>query len=791
MLNKSQINTPEFERSDVMKQGSAVPAYFAVVPVLILIVIGFSIYSNTLNSPFVLDDLHNIYTNSFIRITDFSFSTIQNLLKCPSGNRPLANFSFAVNYYFHQYDLLGYHLVNIIIHLITGLLLIFFFKSTLHVYAQCNHLSVNQGNRFFFIAYFSTLLWLVHPLHTGSVTYVVQRMTSMAVMFYVLSFLLYIKGRIAQRAMQQPNRPPSKTNIFAWGYFAGCFVSGGLALACKEISATLPVLILLYEWFFFQDLRNIWSGKWTLWILGIVFLFVILALLFMGGDPVERILSGYDRRDFNLYQRMMTEFRVVIYYISLFCFPFPERLNLEHDYPLSFSMVDPFSTLFSFLSILGLIVFAIWAAKRHRLLSFGILWFFGTLVIESSIIGLEIIFEHRTYLPFTMLSFIFVYYVFQFINHHMVSALVLCMIISSLSFWTYQRNNVWRDEITFWEDCVKKSPNKPRAYSGLGKAYAENGNLEAAVIRFKQALDIDPGDISVKNNLGYALFQQGNYQEAEAVHRDALKIAPNHPTTLFRLGSTLKAQGKTRQAVEYLKKVVQLYPNDVIAHYNLGLIYYDTGKLEDAGLSFERVIDLQPSHAQAHKMLDLVSGQSQDNGVIGKYYDALKQNPHNADAHVQIGNIFKANGNLKQAEEHYLKAIAFAPGLSEAHYNLGLVSINQGKHDAAEKHLTAVLKIDPDHVNALINLGMIQAMNHRLDEAETQFKTALKLYPDNTIAHNNLGVLYANQKRVKEAIVHFKKVLEINPEDDSADRNLKKVMRMHEIVMNGQQAKAK
>jgi hypothetical protein len=142
----------------------------------------------------------------------------------------------------------------------------------------------------------------------------------------------------------------------------------------------------------------------------------IVALMYLGTHPVEKILSGYKARDFTPAQRVLTQFRVVIFYITLLIFPHPSRLNLDHDFPISNSLIDPVTTILSIGVIVGLMGLAIYKGKKERLLSFCILWFLANLVIESSVIGLEIIFEHRMYLPFMLLSLMAVTLAYRYIK---------------------------------------------------------------------------------------------------------------------------------------------------------------------------------------------------------------------------------------------------------------------------------------------------------------------------------------------------------------------------------------
>ena len=158
-----------------------------VLPVFVIL--GFLIYSNTLNVPFHFDDEQNIVENRNIRLTGLTLKNITGAcFKTACPNRPVANLSFALNYYFHKYDVIGYHAINIVIHIITGILLYFFIKTTLSIPSLRSRYKSPSS-----IALFAALIWLAHPVQTQSVTYIVQRMNSMAAMFYILSFLLYAK----------------------------------------------------------------------------------------------------------------------------------------------------------------------------------------------------------------------------------------------------------------------------------------------------------------------------------------------------------------------------------------------------------------------------------------------------------------------------------------------------------------------------------------------------------------------------------------------------------------------
>jgi len=555
------------------------------------------IYSSSINGPFIFDDTFNIRDNPKIRLTELTLDGIVRAgFESPCTRRPVANISFALNYYFDGYEVVGYHLVNILMHITTGIFLFYFIKITLELlsayklkslfenntlpgkqnYSIHNSTKLNlltsphsispTSNEIQFIPFFTAFIWLVHPVQTQTVSYIVQRMNCMAAMFYILSLLLYVKARLA-------NTKSKKQALYL-----GCILSGILSLGSKEIAATLPFFIFLYEWYFFQELSLKWLKRNSIYILCLLFSIIFIALFFLDGHPIKSILSAYSHRDFTLWQRVLTEFRVIIYYISLIIFPHPMRLNLLHDFPISHSFIEPTTTLFSLIAILGLIVTAIWLAKKERLLSFSMLWFLGNLIIESTVIGAEIIFEHRAYLPSMFFILIFVSLVYRFADSKRITGILLCAVAITFSVWTYQRNIVWSDDIILWEDCVKKSPFKSRQHYSLGVILARNGNLDDAIKHYRTALNFKPDYVEAYYNLGNALARKGDAEAAIYNYRKALQLDSDFFKAYYNIARVLSQQGKTGEAIHYYQKALTINSETPQTLYNLSWIYATSEK---------------------------------------------------------------------------------------------------------------------------------------------------------------------------------------------------------------------
>jgi hypothetical protein len=359
--------------------------YRHLIAVGLIAGVAFVVYSNTFSVPFLFDDRPNITLNPTVQIKVLTWDRIETLIKYTyrESIRVFAYFTFALNYYFGELDVFGYHLVNFIIHVFSGIVLYWFLYLTFNLPS----LRERYGALSYTVALFASLIFIAHPIQTQSVTYIVQRMASMAGMFYLLTFVLYIQGRLSK----------GKARYFCFG---GGVVTYLLGVFSKENVAILPFFIALYEFYFFREFDLSPKGKKVLSVLiGALLVLGAFGLLLWGRRYFQVIIDGYQTRSFTMGERVLTQFRIVLYYLSLLIYPHPSRLNLDYDFPVSRSLLDPATTLISMVVVLGLIGTSLWTAKKRPVLSFCILWYFGNLVIESSIFPLEMVFEHRLYLP--------------------------------------------------------------------------------------------------------------------------------------------------------------------------------------------------------------------------------------------------------------------------------------------------------------------------------------------------------------------------------------------------------
>lgn len=699
------------------------------LPIFLIILVCSIIYANSLNVPFHFDDENNIQ-NPVLKME--TLSTEQFIKTFSDGTiwtRPISNLSFAANYFIGRYRVQGYHLVNIGIHACAGVFFYLLLHLTLNL--PVNRLKYERASS---IALTTALLWVTHPLATQSVTYIVQRMNSMAAMFFILTMLFYAVGR--GRQVSDGNN--SSSSILVW--FVASAIAGLLAIGSKEIAATLPFFILLYEWYFFQNLRWEWLKKKIFWLIGVFVLIGSIAYIYTSGEILDRIFYNCSGRDFTIFERVLTQLRVVIHYITLIIYPNPNRLVFDYDFPLSTSLISPLSTLFSFFAIVALMVLAIVAARRERLISFCLFWFTGNLVIESSIICLELVFEHRTYLPSMFLLLFFVLISYRIGVHKVFVPSVMVVVIMLFGYWTIERNKVWRSSFSLWSDSISKYPNKSRSHSNLGLAYLEAGQMDQAESEFKRSLELFPAAEIAHNNLAGLYLAQGKRQEAEFHFQEALRIKPDYQTARINLGILKREQGYYQEAVTQFRLALLKNEQDPVISKNLGNALLRSGQPAEALPYLEK---------------------------------ALLHSPQDLEVYLDIGETFSLLGRIEEAISVYRKTLLKDKNQVLAHYNLAMLLKLKGLDFEALAHYRETnrlmrhpLALKYDFANLLFRLG-------ELNEAEKTYKDFLTITPTFAMAYNNLGLVFINQGRFKEAVQQFQTAVNFAPSFQLAVENLR------------------
>ena len=319
----------------------------------------------------------------------------------------------------------------------------------------------------------------------------------------------------------------------------------------------------------------------------------------------------------------------------------------------------------------------------------------------------------------------------------------------------------------------EKFPNSVILYNILGATNVGLGNLDAAIVSYKQALKIKPDFAETYNNMGAALKEMGNLELAIDSYKKALKIKPDYFAAYNNLGNSLKAKGDIEKAIDSYRQALKINPDYAIAYNSLGNALTVQGDIGSAIESYKKAIKIKPDYADAYNnMGNSLMGKGDVEQAIACYKNALGLNPGFADAFNNMGNALKEKGDLEQARESYKKALKIKPDYAEAHYNLGSILWKLNRLKDAVECFKKAITLKSDYVEAHNNLGLTFNDLGKLRDAKISYEKALSLKPGHAEAHCNLGVILKGLGRLEDAEASFKHAITLKPGDTEADYNL-------------------
>ncbi len=701
----------------------------------LIVVAATVVYGNSFSGPFVFDDAMSVVDNPTIR----QLWPLGQVLSPPRNGetvsgRPLLNLSLALNYALGGTAVWGYHAANLAIHVLNALLLWGILRRTFAL-VDGGRKGVDGGRWTVdgagltaspalsfpssaiplpstvhcppstFLAFAIALLWVVHPLATESVTYMIQRAQSLASLFYLLTLYCVIRGA-ASRAVPV-FAPPRGAWRQKWScllqphWYVAAVLACLLGMATKEIMATAPLVVLIYDRLFLagtfaQALRR----RWGLY-LGLAATWGLLAyLVFFTGLLVRR--HEFGSPDAWSYARSQPG--VILYYLRLCVWPHP--LCIEYAWPVAKTWGEILPGTVVLAALMATTVWGLIGGRRGAFLG---ACFFLMLAPTSSVVPLGgLACEHWMYLPLAVVLTALVLGAHRvgqsLIRRGIVTpaaativAGVLTLGISSLlGFLTFQRNVVYLTAVTIWEDAAAKEPWNDRAHNNLGVALAGCGQVDEAIAHFEKALEIKPDFTEAHNNLGLALAGRGRFDEAIAHYQKALKIEPDYADAHNNLGNALASRGQVDVAIAHFKKALEIRPDFEWAHNNLGLALAGRGQVEAAIAHYQKALEIKPDGAEVHNNLGLaLAGCGQAEAAIAHYQKALEIKPDYATAHNNLGLALAGRGQVEAAIVHYQKAVEIKPDYGKAHLNLSLALAQNGRIRAAIEHGNQAVRLMP------------------------------------------------------------------------------------------------
>ncbi|MCX6877876.1 MAG: tetratricopeptide repeat protein [Verrucomicrobia bacterium] len=331
-----------------------------------------------------------------------------------------------------------------------------------------------------------------------------------------------------------------------------------------------------------------------------------------------------------------------------------------------------------------------------------------------------------------------------------------------------------------YREALELSPGYSNALLNLGKLLADTGQFAEAVNHYQEALRIRPGYADAHNNLGAALASLGRLDDAVAHYQEALRIRPDFAGAHLNLGVALANRGQVDEAMTHYQQALEINPDQADAHNNLGVALDGRGRVDEAMAHYQKALEIKPDHADAHNNLGLdLANRGRADEAIAHYQQALEIKPNYAEAHLNLGMALAGRGQIDEAIADYQQALKIKPDFANAHFNLGVALAGRRQLDEAVAHYQQALAIKPDYAAAHLNLGAALAGRGQAAEAITHYQQALKIQPDFANAHFNLAVALAGRGQADEAIAHYQMALKTKPDFVEAHLNLGNALAGH------------
>ncbi len=584
---------------------------------LLIVSLGFLVYSNHLQNPFQFDSVQSILKNPDYKKPEDLLNI--GFLKQEFFSRSFLRITFAWNAHLAQMNPFGYHLFNLLFHIINSIL-VFFFIWHLLLRMRPDPQNLTQGE-IRSVSLLTALAFLCHPIQTESTLYITSRSEILAATFYLGAFLVF------QRCLNSEHPAPSRTHRFL---FMPLFVTAAFILgySVKQSFITLFPAMTLYYLLGLPFQSPVWQGlkRWK-YIIGVL-IFIFLAVLFKKLLSDEKFLIGpsnagevIGRKAYLLSQPGVIAF----YYLKLLLFPI--NLNIDPDIEKG-----TFSLKFIFGTISIILFFVMVGFSRFRRLYFFLgFWFFLVLSPSSSIITLlDLAAEHRVYLAalgFFGIFSVLVILVFRALKTiglkpYWISKTLTSILVMMLCVITLDRNGVWSSHLQLWMDTLKKSPNKERPWMNVGHAHILLGNDDEAIFYYEKANSLDPFYFVSQYNLGHLYEKKKDIAKALIHYHQAARINPLVPEVNGKLGEIYLHIGQYETANIYLRRAVERNPNYAEAFRNLGVLHYYYIKNQTQALVFfKHSLNLDPNQPDKDlilKLLEKSRAQNQTNGIPRK-----------------------------------------------------------------------------------------------------------------------------------------------------------------------------
>ena len=632
------------------------------------------IYSAVLHYGFVRwDDPEYVSENPYIS-GGLTWSGVSWAFATGSANywHPLTWLSHMLDVQLFGLDAGRHHLINVLLHIANTLLLF-----------GLLHSATGTLGRSSFVAG----LFALHPLHVESVAWVAERKDVLSTLFWMLTVWAYVAY------VRRPRL----------GRYLAVLLLFALALMAKPMVVTLPfVLLLLDYWPLARVAPGTDRSAWFRLALEKLPLFAIAAALGVVTFLVQRQQGAVAALE-ALPLESRAENAVVSYFAYVAHMLWP--MHLAVFYPLTPSLPG-WQVVGSILGLIGVSV-AVIAARSHRYLAVGWMWYLGTLVPVIGLVqvGQQSMADRYTYVPLIGLFLIAAWGIPELLGNWPYRRIALpagaTLVLGACAIAARGQVEYWKSNFALWEHAVRVTTGNYLAHNNLGVGLADQGQRNEAVFHFSEAVRIKSDYPEAHNNLGLALASQGNISAAISHYSEAVRLRPGFALAHDNLAKALSAQGRFDEAIAQYSEVVRIKPGSPVALADLAGALASQGKIDRAIVHYSEAVRLKPDFAEAHNNLGFaLAGQGKVDEAISQYSEAVRFKPDFVIAHNNLGTALAGQGRVDEAIREFEAALRIKPNDASIHYNLGVLLNRKGDTAQAVEHFETAVKLTQGYPEA-------------------------------------------------------------------------------------------
>ncbi len=713
--------------------------------VLIILFITALSYSSAINNGFTSwDDNHYVTGNRYIK--DFSKEGLTKLWteRTGMGGTRLTLTSFMIDYKLWGLNPKLYHAENVLWHILNSVLLFFLIT----------RLIKNRK-----VAFVTAILFAVHPMHVESVAWIAERKDVLYTFFLLLCFHAYISYIQAKK--------PLVKGLY-WLAFTLSFY---LSWHSKFTAVIIPPLLFLIDY--------ILRRRFTIWLIleklpilvftiGEVYRIAFGSYARMDFQGKKLVVSGHQTYRYSFFEKSLLASYALMFYLIRFFMPVklsaivPYPIRSEGTFPMEYYLALGFAVVL----LIGVAVFLFRLKKNRRAYIFGFLFFLISISIFLhfvSIKGVIVVADRYTYVPYIGLSFMLGLFLTSLKNKRLNQILwgVFLILVAVLSVSTFQRNKVWKNDITLYSNVLKNNPNVIEALNNRGNAYNYRGRYDLAIEDFNRGLEIQPGHKSFYNNRAQSYFQLDSFELALKDLEMAIKLDPGYLDAYLNKGQVLVSMEDYAYAARVYSRAIEMAPYRALIYISRANAYLKLNQREEALADFQKAVEVHPRSHRAYYELGRWYSQNNDlQQAVINLEKARELNPLVPEIYNELGNVHNQAQDFETARENLNKAVELNPFLAKAYNNRGISNFQLSEPDAALLDFNKAIQIDSAFAKAYSNRGNLHASSGEFGQALDDYNQAILLSSDDCISMVNRGNVYYQLGDRTSACVDWQKALD-------------------------------